>query len=252
MADGARDGLLGLLLRLLVALGLLLLVFVGVRWYGLGFGPVHHVREPTAVLSPSLARDLTARAAEVHDSVAAEDAALSLTADLLYFGFRHRTELRFEHARQANGVEYAELFASAFNQLARDAQLTAHAQVVRSQPTSLMGLHPSHPAMQVHDWVVIADGTQRRYVDPMLHDAWLGADVSRNVEGAVDTRGPAPAPVRARRAGAPGRPERIPNHAPHISTLQRAEQKRQQAEQGSQGKTSTALKWMEKLGVSLP
>lgn len=241
---------MGLLVRLLVALGLLLLVFVGVRLYGLGFGPVHQVREPTAVLSSSLERDLRARANDVHDSGAAEDAALQLTADLLYFGFRHRTDLHFEHARQANGVEYAELFATAFNQLAREAQLRAHAQVVRSQPTSLMGLHPSHPAMQVHDWVVIADGSRRRYVDPMLHDAWLGADVSRNVQGALDPRPPAPAPVRARRVS--GRPERIPNNAPHISTLQRAEQQRQRQEQGSHGKTSTALKWMDKLGVSLP
>ena len=252
MSDGSRDGLLGLLVRLLVALGLLLLVFVGVRWYGLGFGPVHHVREPTAALSPSLAQDLSARASDVHDLLAAEDVALQLTSDLLYFGFRHRTDLRFEHARQANAVEYAELFASAFNHVVREAQLTAHAQVVRSQPTSLMGLNPSHPAMQVHDWVVIADGSRRRYVDPMLHDAWLGRDVSRNVQGAVDTRPPMPTPVRARRASVQGRPERIPNNAPHISTLRRAEQKRQQAEQASHGKTSSTLKWMEKLGVSLP
>ncbi|MEY4512886.1 MAG: hypothetical protein RLZZ450_5008 [Pseudomonadota bacterium] len=252
MGDGAREGLLGLLLRLLVALGLLSLVFVGVRWYGLGFGPVHRVREPAADLSPTLARDLTARAAEVHDSLAAEEAALQVTADLLYFGFRHRTDLHFEHARQANGVEYAELFASAFNYLTHEAGLTAHARVVRSQPTSLMGLNPSHPAMQVHDWVVIADGSLRRYVDPMLHDAWLGADVSRNVQGAVDMRGPAPAPVRARRANTPGRPERIPNNAPHISTIRRAEQKREQADKAAHGRTSSALKWMEKLGVSLP
>jgi hypothetical protein len=221
-----------------------------VRWYGLGWGPLHHVRESAAVLHPDLGRSLTKQVGDVKNSADAESAALRLTADLLYFGFRHRTDLHFEHARQANDSEYAELFASAFNHLVREAGLTAHALVVRSQPTSLMGFAPSHSAMQSHDWVVISDGSRRRYVDPMLHDAWLSADVSRNVQGAVDTRPPAPVRVHERGIADPTRPERIPNKAPHVSTLRRAEEKREQAAQHN--RTNSALRLIEKLGVPLP
>jgi len=248
--NGRSDGFRALLLRLGLALSPLLLVGVCVRWYGLGWGPVHRVREPTAVLHPDLQSALREKARDVHDADDAESAALSLTDDLLYFGFRHRTDLHFEHARQANSGEYAELFAVAFNQLAQTAKLTAHAQVVRSSPTSLMGVAPTHSAMQSHEWVVIADGTQRRYVDPTLHDAWLGEDVSRNVQGAVEIR--AATRGQPRRADPQARPERIPNRAPHVSTLQRAERKREQEKAPAGSRSSEALRMFDKLGVSLP
>jgi hypothetical protein len=248
--SGPTDGARTLLLRLAMALGPLLLVVMCVRAYGLGFGPHHRVHEPRAQLHPALARELLADVSDVRDSRAAERVALSLTSDLLYFGFRHRTDLRFEQPRQANSVEYAELFGAAFNQLAAAAKLSARAQVVHSEPTSLLGFTPTHPALRSHDWVVIADGSQQRYVDPTLHDAWLGSDIARNVQGAVQRR--RTAPRESPRPLAQPRPERIPSHSPHVSALRAGGSERGKSKAPEATRTRDALRMLEKIGVPLP
>jgi hypothetical protein len=202
----------GCLLKLLLGLfplAALLGLTTMIRLYGLGWGPQHQVSEPAAQLGTHVSAAVAEQGADVQDLDDAERGALRITASLLHFGFRHRTQLRFDRPRQGNCLEYAELFGVVFNQLAEGAKLTAHAEVVHSEPTSFMGFAPSHPAFRSHDWVVISDGDYKRYVDPTLHDAWLGADISRNVEGslvAVPRGRAAPRPVR--------RPERIESSLP--------------------------------------
>ena len=184
-----------------------------VRLYGLGWGPGHQISEPVAQLGPSVLRTIAEQSKDVEDLHDAETGALSITSSLLHFGFRHRTDLRFDQPRQANSHEYAELFSVVFNQLALAAKLSAHARVVHSEPTSFMGFMPSHPAFRSHDWVAIHDGDARRYIDPTLHDAWLGADISRNVQGsleAVQRRDPVARP-------AAHRPERVESSLPPAS-----------------------------------
>jgi hypothetical protein len=203
----------GCLLRLLAGLfpfvalaGILAMV----RLYGLGWGPRHHISEPVAQLGPNVLRAIAEQSQDVEDFHDAETGALHITASLLHFGFRHRTDLRFDQPRQANSNEYAALFGVVFNQLAVAAKLNARARVVRSEPTSFMGFVPSHPAFRGHHWVAIQDGDDRRYLDPTLHDAWLGTDISRNVQGSPEAarrRDPVARPTAHR-------PERVQSSLP--------------------------------------
>lgn len=189
------------LLRLTLGLVALLGLVTATRSFGLGIGPQHQRRVPAAVLSPRLVQRLVNEVSSVRDSADAERLALAHTAELLHFSFRHRESTTFDRPRAGNAAEYANLFGTLFNKLARAAQLHAHAEVVRSGPVSLLGFRPTHSAFRTHEWVLISEGDNERLLDPTLHDAWLGADISRNVEGSV--RG------SARRVLRDARPERL-------------------------------------------
>jgi len=208
----STDTLAGCLPKLLLGLlpfAALAGVALVVRLYGLGWGPQHRLSEPVAQLGPRVSAAIAEQAREVEDLDDAQSAALQITGALLHFGFRHRSELRFDQPRQGNSLEYAALFSVVFNQLASTAKLAAHAQLVHSEPTSLVGFLPSHTAFRSHDWVAIRDGDHERYVDPTLHDAWLGADISRNVQGSLAGA------RRVRTAPRPGqRPERLRSSLP--------------------------------------
>jgi hypothetical protein len=125
------------------------------------------------------------RAPEVHTASDAREVALELTSTTLHFGLGHRSSLYFERSRPGHCVEYAELFAGLFNELASRAQLAARAWVVRSEPTRLLWLSPRSRFLRDHDWNLIRDVSERHYVDAAFADMWLGAEVRPNVEGRV-------------------------------------------------------------------
>jgi hypothetical protein len=161
----------------------------------------HTARRPAAVLDKALDRAVEASLAKASvDSVeSAMDFSLAASDKLLYFGLGHAASMAFSAAeREGNCIEYAHLFARVFEKAARHAQLDARAYVVHSARAELFGHKVPFPGWDNHDWVLIqqgprqgpgpqgpGDAARRWYVDPTLHDAGLGWDISSNVRGVV-------------------------------------------------------------------
>jgi hypothetical protein len=151
------------------------------------FEPPHTARAPTATLDAPLSRELDRQAAEANATTPAAlvTFALGITAHALHFGLGHRTSLSFHPGeREANCVEYAELFATIVNR--EHGALDLRAWVVRSD-ARLFGQKLADPAWKDHDWVLVVvhdgDVTSRLYVDPTLQDMGLGWDISGAVHG---------------------------------------------------------------------
>ena len=112
---------------------------------------------------------------------------VQLTAQHLKFGRGHQTCLAFDaKQREGNSLEFAVLFASIFNQLARWAKLEAMASIVHSTESKVFGRQIGKWG---HDWVVVEPRTktagERRFVDPTLGSLHLGWNLAGNVEGEV-------------------------------------------------------------------
>jgi hypothetical protein len=171
----------------LLVFGLFIVASAGVlaaRW-SLRLGPPHRLSQPQAFLGTNAAARLETAVRSLNDpsvdSVMA--AAMALTSELLRFGLGHATSMRFDERRSANCVEYANLFAFAFNKIARDHGIRGEAFVVRSFDARVFGLRLPFRAWRDHDWVAIKTGGGTRFVDPTFGDALLGADLKRNVVG---------------------------------------------------------------------
>jgi len=152
----------------------------------------HSARRSAAALDKPLERAIDGSLDRATpDSVeSAMDVALSASDRLLHFGLQHTTSLSFAAAeREGNCIEYAHLFARIFDKAAAHAKLDARAYVVHSAKAEVFGHKVPMPGWSDHDWVLIQEGTgddaRRWYVDPTLHDAGLGWDISANVRGAV-------------------------------------------------------------------
>ena len=89
--------------------------------------------------------------------------------------------MSFFAEREGNCIEYAQLFATLFDQAARRHRLAAHAYPVHSTRVTVAGLVLPWRGWHDHDWVLIVDGTRRLYVDPTLADFHLGWNVAAQV-----------------------------------------------------------------------
>lgn len=152
----------------------------------------HTAKRSMAVLDKPLERAVeTSLARTTIDSVeAAMDFSLAASDKILHFGLGHPQSLTFAAAeREGNCIEYAHLFARVFEKAAAKGKLDARVFVVHSAKAELFGRKVPFPGWEDHDWVLIQQGTgetaRRWYVDPTLHDAGLGWDISANVRGAV-------------------------------------------------------------------
>lgn len=160
---------------------------------------------PAARLDKDLADhvDAALAKADIADVNGTIDAALAITDESLSFGLDHKTTLAFSATpREGNCIEYAHLFAYVFNQAARSSGLNATAYVVHSASARVLGVKIPARGFQDHDFAVIEDRTGTAlprcttraacrfwYVDPTLHDAWLGWDIHSIVKGTVKTPG---------------------------------------------------------------
>jgi len=147
-------------------------------------GP-HTVKRSAAALDQGLDRavDASLAKATVTNVDGALDFALAASDKLLHFGLEHPTSLSFKAIeREGNCIEYAHLFARVFDAAAARGKLAARAYVVHSAKAELFGRAVPLRGWDNHDWVLIVDGDRRFYVDPTLHDAGLGWDISSNVD----------------------------------------------------------------------
>lgn len=165
-------------------------------------GP-HVARRSTAVIDEPLKRvlDTALGTAEIASVETAMDFSLTVTDKLLHFGLEHPTSMAFTAAeREGNCIEYANFFARVFDKAAAKAGLKARAYAVHSARAQVFGRILPLRGFGDHDWVLIQDGTgedaQRWFVDPTMHDAGLGWDISANVRGPVS--------VEAKSAAKPG------------------------------------------------
>jgi len=157
-------------------------------------GP-HAVRRSQANLDEDLGRLIeSALDRSKPESVdAALEFSLSATDRFLHFGLSHPTSKSFTTTpREANCIEYAELFARIFERAVKGAHIDARVFVVHSDKARLFGQKVPLRGWGDHDWVVIEDRSlgpkeeaRRLYVDPALHDGWLGWDIASNVKGVV-------------------------------------------------------------------
>jgi hypothetical protein len=113
---------------------------------------------------------------------------LRTTADALHFGLSHSTHLTFNGAdREANCVEYAELFGTIMNR--EHGSQDIRAWVVRSD-ARILGKTIPNPAWKDHDWVLVVvrtpDGSRRLCLDPTLFDLGMGWDISSAVRGELN------------------------------------------------------------------
>jgi len=160
-------------------------------WLGLTLGPPHRLASPRARLAKAW-RDAADRAAGQPQTATVSGAiqrALTLTAAGLRFDLGHRTSLRFASTRPRGGncVEYAHLFGSLFDRIARRRGLRARAHVVRSHDPRLYGVRIPLRAFRDHDWVVVVGARPRRrwFVDPSFFDVGLGWNIRSRVRGHV-------------------------------------------------------------------
>lgn len=160
--------------------------------FAVEFLPPHSVKRSAAVLDKPLERavDTALAKTEIKSVEEAMDFALSASDKLLRFGLEHPTSMSFTAAeREGNCIEYANLFARVFDKAAAKGGLSARAYAVHSAKAQLFGRAVPMRGWDDHDWVLIQDGSgaeaRRWYVDPTLHDAGLGWDVSANVRGPV-------------------------------------------------------------------
>jgi len=154
--------------------------------------PPHTAKRSGAVLDKALDRavDASIAKAEIDSVESAMDIALSASDRILHFGLQHPTSLSFAAAeREGNCIEYAHLFARVFDRAAARAKLDARAWVVHSGKAVVLGHKLPFKGFEDHDWVLIqegsGDGAKRWYVDPTMHDAGLGWDISGAVQGTV-------------------------------------------------------------------
>lgn len=170
----------------------------------------HTARRSTATLDEALRRAVDAGLAKAPPGSVEEalDYSLSVTDRLFHFGLEHPTSLSFVAAeREANCIEYAQAFARVFERVAEKGKLKARAFVIHSHNARVFGQKLPFRGWEDHDWVLIEDRTgpgdaRRLYVDPTLHDAGLGWDVSSNVKGEIvltQANESLPAPPAARR-----------------------------------------------------
>ena len=152
----------------------------------------HAVKRSAAVLDKPLERavDVALAKTEIKTVEDAMDFALSASDKLLRFGLEHPTRMSFTAAeREGNCIEYANLFALVFDKAAAKGGLEARAYAVHSAKARLFGRAIPMRGWDDHDWALIQDGSgdeaRRWYVDPTLHDAWLGWDIAANVRGPV-------------------------------------------------------------------
>jgi hypothetical protein len=127
----------------------------------------------------------------------AMDFSLSASDKLLHFGLEHATSMAFSATeREGNCIEYAHLFARVFDKAAQKAGLGARAFPVHSAGARIFGRQVPLRGWEDHDWVLIqvgsGEGARRWYVDPTMHDAGLGWDISANVRGPVTAEIKAP------------------------------------------------------------
>lgn len=165
-------------------------------YFGLDLLAPHTARRSAATLDDGLRRAVDAGLdrASITSLTEARDFSLSVTDKLLRFGLDHPTSLAFSAVeREADCVEYAHLFARVFERAAARANLQAKAYVVHSAEARVFGRKVPMERWQDHDWVLIEDRSggekadpRRHFIDPTLHDAGLGWDVSANVKGAID------------------------------------------------------------------
>ncbi len=154
--------------------------------------PPHTVKRSGAVLDRALERAFDASVAKADPSSVEEAMDISLAASdrILHFGLKHPTSMSFAAAeREGNCTEYAHLFARVFDRAAARAKLDARAYVVHSSKAEVLGHKLPWKGFEDHDWVLIQQGSgedaKRWYVDPTMHDAGLGWDISGAVQGTV-------------------------------------------------------------------
>lgn len=154
--------------------------------------PPHTAKRSGATLDKALERAVEASLAKANleNVEGAMDFSLAATDKLLRFGLEHQTSMSFAAAeREGNCIEYAHLFAKVFERAAQKSKLDARAFVVHSGKAQVLGHKLPWKGFEDHDWVLIQQGTgdeaRRFYVDPTMHDAGLGWDISANVHGTV-------------------------------------------------------------------
>jgi len=150
--------------------------------------PPHVAKKTSAVVDAKLSAEIDAEATKsapktVDDVVRAS---LRLTDSHLHFGLDHPTLLSFNATeREANCIEYAHLFAFAFDRIATRSSVKARAFVVHSSKARLFGMKIPMKGWEDHDWAIVDAGTTRRFVDPTLNDSGLGWNIEANVKGSV-------------------------------------------------------------------
>jgi len=160
-----------------------------VRILGLSLVAPHQVRRPQAniarktlqVFDKDLMHHAPRSVAELIDVV------LAHTGPRLNFGLSHKTRLNFdEMPREANCVEYSQLFAALFNRGAKQRKLHARAYVINSR-ARMFGFTIPLNDFHDHDWVWVTERRSSRNwsIDPALHDAYLGWDIASQVEERV-------------------------------------------------------------------
>ena len=162
-------------------MGLLLLALTFVTLHA-----PHVARAPRAVMDAELTRSVDAATAK--DAAALSESMLAFTDAHLHFGLAHRTSLKFSNAdREGNCIEYAELFAAAFNRAANRLHIAERAWVMHSD-ARVLGGHIGQPGLDDHDWVLVVPTSgagPRKLIDPTFHDMGLDADIASIVKGDV-------------------------------------------------------------------
>jgi hypothetical protein len=149
------------------------------------------------------------------------DYALDYTARSLSLSPGHATpSFDFGVGKHAAGSpEYAAFFVSAFEAACKRAGSSARAWRVRSA-VRIFGKVVPLKLFADHDWILVYDAADgaRIFLDPMLNDAFLSANLSRNVKGGAEIAipspaSPAPSPPPASAAPAPAPPLASAPHA---------------------------------------